>query len=83
MDAHDSSSGRRDCCWAVHCPSLQAEAEERVKAWAACTAEAQKLAQQFSEAEFISKLVPDPIEHGVIDSLRKFVAPMMGGVGTA
>lgn len=45
--------------------------------------EAQKLAQQFSEAEFISKLVPDPIEHGVIDSLRKFVAPMMGSVGSA
>lgn len=62
----------------LHTGILQAEAEERAKAWESCTAEAQKLASQFSEAEFISSLIPDPIEHGVVDGLRKLVAPMMG-----
>ena len=28
----------------------------------------------FSQGEFISKLLPDPIEHGVVDSFKKIVA---------
>lgn len=46
------------CSAALCCLPAQTEAEERVKAFVACTAEAQKLAQQFSEAEFISKMIP-------------------------
>lgn len=60
----------------------QVEAEQRIACYQACTVEAQKLAQQFSEGEFISKMLPDPIEHGVVDSLRKVIIPMsklMGG----
>ncbi|KAL4426159.1 hypothetical protein ABPG77_007441 [Micractinium sp. CCAP 211/92] len=59
---------------------MQAEAEERVKAWAACTAEAQRLAERFSEAEFISKIIPDPIETGVVDALRRIVTPLARGL---
>lgn len=59
---------------------MQAEAEERVKAWAACTAEAQRLAERFSEAEFISKIIPDPIETGVVDALRRLVTPLARGL---
>ena len=50
------------------------EAEHRLACYQNCTAEAQKLAQQFSEGEFISKLLPDPIEHGVVDSMRKIIS---------
>lgn len=60
----------------------QAEAEGRAAAFGTCTAEAQRLASQFSEGEFISKLIPDPLEHGVVDALRKVLIPaqrMMGG----
>ena len=36
------------------------------------------------QAEFISKCIPDPLEHGVIDAMRKMVMPLMkagsGGV---
>ena len=33
------------------------------------------------QAEFISKIIPDPLEHGVIDALRKIVVPFtkLGG----
>lgn len=36
-----------------------------------------------SQAEFISKCIPDPLEHGVIDAMRKMVMPLMkaGGGG--
>ena len=53
-----------------------AEADARLACFHACTAEAQKLAQQFSEGEFISKLVPDSLEKGVIDSIRKIFLPI-------
>lgn len=33
------------------------------------------------QAEFISKIIPDPIEHGVVDALRKVVAPMTKALG--
>ncbi|KAL4443924.1 hypothetical protein ABPG75_011661 [Micractinium tetrahymenae] len=59
---------------------IQAEAEERAKAWAACTSEAQRLAERFSEAEFISKVIPDPIETGVVDALRRLVTPLARGL---
>lgn len=52
------------------------EVEGRTKVYANCTVDAQKLASQFSEGEFISKIIPDPIEQGVADSLRKLVIPM-------
>lgn len=41
-------------------------------AWPSTLAEAQKLAQQFSNTEFISKVLP---ESGVLDALKK-VVPM-------
>lgn len=50
----------------------QADAEERVKAFDACTTEARRLASQFSEAEFLSKIIPD---NGIIDALARFVSP--------
>ncbi|PRW58310.1 hypothetical protein C2E21_3288 [Chlorella sorokiniana] len=59
----------------------QVEAQRRGEAWVACTQEAQRLAAQFSEAEFISKIIPDPIEHGVVDALRKVVAPVTKALG--
>ena len=52
------------------------KATERLKVFDASTAEAQKLSQQFSEGEFISKLLPDPIEQGVTDAFRKIVMPV-------
>lgn len=33
------------------------------------------------QAEFISKIIPDPIEHGVVDALRKVVAPVTKAFG--
>ncbi|KAL4426160.1 hypothetical protein ABPG77_007442 [Micractinium sp. CCAP 211/92] len=50
----------------------QAVDEEYVKVYSHCTAEAQKLAQQFSNTEFISKVLP---ESGLLDALKK-VVPM-------
>lgn len=49
------------------------EAEQRMACFHSCTGEAQKLAQQFSEGEFISKLIPDPIESTVVDGFKKVV----------
>ena len=49
------------------------EAEQRMACFHSCTGEAQKLAQQFSEGEFISKLIPDPIESTVVDGFKKIV----------
>ncbi|PRW58392.1 methyltransferase type 11 [Chlorella sorokiniana] len=46
--------------------------DEYFKVYAKCTEEAQKLAQQFSNTEFISKLLP---ESGVLEALKK-VVPM-------
>jgi hypothetical protein len=59
-------------------------AEEKRLCHIGCTLEAQKLSSQFSEGEFLSKMIPDPIEHGVVDSFRKMVLPMakiLGGGG--
>ena len=30
-----------------------------------------------SQAEFISKCIPDPLEHGVIDAMRKMLGPLV------
>jgi hypothetical protein len=49
------------------------EAEQRVACFHLCTGEAQKLAVQFSEGEFISKLVPDSIENTIVDGFKKIV----------
>ena len=59
-------------------------AEEKRLCHIGCTLEAQKLSNQFSEGEFLSKMMPDPIEHGVVESFRKMVVSMVkirGGGG--
>ena len=36
------------------------------------------------QAEFISKIIPDPLEHGVVDAMRKMIMPLMkAGSGSA
>lgn len=32
------------------------------------------------QAEFISKIIPDPIETGVVDALRRLVTPLARGL---
>ncbi len=32
------------------------------------------------QAEFISKIIPDPIETGVVDALRRIVTPLARGL---
>jgi hypothetical protein len=49
----------------------EAEALGREKAFAACTLEARALAEQFSTAQLVSKLLPDPLEAGVVEGLKK------------
>lgn len=53
-----------------------AEAEKQAACFQACTAEAQKLSSQFADGEFISKLIPDPIEQGVQQAIQKIVMPL-------
>ncbi len=49
----------------------EAEALGRERAFAACTLEARALAEQFSTAQLVSKLLPDPLEAGVVEGLKK------------
>lgn len=54
----------------------QEEAKMRKECYDAATEESRRLAKQFSEAEFLSKVLPDPIEHGLVSSVETFLSIM-------
>jgi hypothetical protein len=54
----------------------QEEARLRKECYDAATEESRRLAKQFSEAEFLSKVLPDPIEHGLVSSVETFLSIM-------
>lgn len=56
----------------MRCRSLIQQEENKMKkeCYDTITQEARRLAKQFSEAEFLSKVLPDPIEHGLVSSVE-------------
>ena len=54
----------------------QEEAKMKKECYDAATEESRRLAKQFSEAEFLSKVLPDPIEHGLVSSMETFLSIM-------
>ena len=60
----------------MRCRALiqQEEIKMKKECYDAVTEEARRLAKQFSEAEFIGKVLPDPIEHGLVASVETLVS---------
>lgn len=60
----------------MRCRSLIQQEENKMKkeCYDKVTEEARKLAKQFSEAEFLRKVLPDPIEHGLVSSVETLLA---------
>lgn len=56
----------------MRCRSLIQQEENKMKkeCYDTITEEARRLAKQFSEAEFLRKVLPDPIEHGLVSSVE-------------
>lgn len=60
----------------MRCRSLihQEEAKMKKECYDRVTEESRRLAKQFSEAEFLTKVLPDPIEHGLVSSVETLLA---------
>jgi hypothetical protein len=60
----------------MRCHSLikQEEAKMKKECYDRCTEEARRLANVFSKTDFLSKVLPDPIEHGLVSSVETLMA---------
>lgn len=55
----------------------QEECKMKTQCYEKVTEESRRLAKQFSEAEFLHKVLPDPIEHGLVSSVETLMGMFM------
>jgi hypothetical protein len=55
----------------------QEEFKMKTQCYERVTEESRRLAKQFSEAEFLHKVLPDPIEHGLVSSVETLMGMFM------